>query len=315
MDISIIILTRSQRELLLRAVESCVREIHANGFAGEIILVDNASTDGSPQRVAAEFPEVVLIRNEVNRSFSAGNNQGIRASQGRLVLLLNDDAILEPGSLRLLVAALDSDRKIGAIGPKLLNPDGSTQHYYTNCRFPRLRSLMLGWLELTPLLEKRAWTRDLFTHYHDQERGGETDWVGGACLLARRSDLDAVGLLDESYCFGMEDIDLCYRLKQRGQKIFYLTEARVTHHGSASLKRLQSIERKIINLRALLLYEKKHAGLPQYVLFKVIILSGLALFHIPAAVVSEMRSRGSRRRSWLFLIRSFLRYFGEARGV
>jgi GT2 family glycosyltransferase len=297
MDISIVILTYSQPQLLPRCVGSCVEEIDGAGQTGEILIVDNASQDDTPQRVAAQLPGVRVIRNEQAQSFSVGTNKGIRASTGRLVLLLNDDAVLERGALRLMIDRLDSDRKIGAVGPKLLNPDGSTQRYYTNLRFPRFRSLMLGWLELTPLLEKRAWTRDFFTHYHDQERGGETDWVGGACLLARRTDLDAVGLLDESYYFGMEDIDLCYRLKQRGQKVLYLTEARVTHYASASLKRLKSIERKIINLRALLLYEKKHASLPQYLLFKVIILGGLVLFHIPVAVISEMRGLGSRPRS------------------
>jgi len=315
MDVSFVILTHNQPELLPQCVTSCVREINDAGLRGEIVLIDNASQDGAAQRVAAHFPEVRLIRNEKGKSFSAGNNQAIRASTGRLVLLLNDDAVLEPGSLRLLVETLDSDPAIGAIGPKLLNPDGSTQHYYTNCRFPRFRSLMLGWLELTPLLEKRAWSRDVFTHCRDQERGGETDWVGGACLGARRSVLEAIGLLDETYYFGMEDIDLCYRLKQRGLKVMYLTEARATHHASASLKKLPSIERKIINLRALLLYEKKHGSLPQYLLCRAIILCGLALFHIPSAVLLEMRNPASGPRSWLFPFRSFLRYLGEARGI
>ena len=223
--------------------------------------------------------------------------------------------MLEQGALRVMLEALDSNPKIGALGPKLLNPDGSTQQYYTNCRFPRFHSLMLGWLELTPLLEKHAWTRDLFTHYHDQERGGETDWVGCACLLARRIDLDGIGGLDESYYFGMEDIDLCYRLKQKGQKVLYVAEARVTHYASASLRRLAGIERKIINLRALLRYEKKHGSLPQYLLYKAIVFGGLALFHIPSAVLLEMRSPAPRPRSWWFPLRSFLRYLGEAKGI
>jgi GT2 family glycosyltransferase len=317
MDISIIILTFNQPQILPRCVESCFREIRSAGLAGEVILVDNGSVDGTPQRISAQFPAMCLIRKEKGQSFSAGNNQAIQASTGRLVLLLNDDAVLEPGSLRLLVDALNSDAKIGAVGPKLLNPDGSTQQYYTNCRFPRFHSLMLGWLELTPVLEKRAWTRDLFTHYHNQERGGETDWVGCACLLARRSDLEAVGLLDESYYFGMEDIDLCYRLKQQGWKVLYLADAHVTHHASASLKKLRSIDRKIINLRALLVYEKKHTNFPRYLLFRMIILAGLAFFHIPSAVISEMRQRvpAPARRGWLFPLRSLLRHFGEIRGI
>jgi GT2 family glycosyltransferase len=317
MDISVVILTYDQPQLLPQCVASCVREINEAGLRGEIILIDNGSQDGTPQRVAAHFPEVRLIRNERGASFAAGNNRGIRAGTGRLVMLLNDDAVLEQGALRVMVEALDSNPKMGAVGPKLLNPDGSTQHYYTNCRFPRFHSLMLGWLELTPLLEKRAWSRDLLTHYRDQEISSETDWVGGACLLARRNDLEAVGLLDESYYFGMEDIDLCYRLKQQGWKVVYLAEARVTHYASASLKKLRSIDRKIINLRALLVYEKKHTSFPRYLLFRMIILTGLAFFHIPSAVISEMRQGvpAPARRGWLFPLRSLLRHFGEIRGI
>jgi GT2 family glycosyltransferase len=310
MDLSVVIPTRSQPELMPRAVESCLREIHAAGLAGEIVLIDNASTDGAPQREAARFPEVRLIRNEVNRSFSAASNQGIRASRGRLVLLFNDDAVLQPGSLLPMVQAIDADPAIAVVGPRLVNSDGSAQWYNTNCRFPRLYSMVLGWLGLTLFLRRRAWTRDLLTNYRDEERGGETDWIGGACLLARREDLDQIGLLDEGYYYGAEDIDLCYRFRRAGRKVVYLSHVRVTHFGSASLKKLQSLEFKMINIRALLRFKKKYASWPENLLWKLTISAGLIFIHMPLAVAQGIGRHGSEPQGRLSPVRVW-RYLGD----
>lgn len=297
MDVSVCILTRNQPELLPRCVASCIREMHATGLAGEVILVDNASTDGAPQRVAARFPGVRVMRNEENRSFSAGNNQAIRASFGRAVLMLNDDAILNSGSLKLMLDALDSDPNVGMVGPKLLNPDGSLQRGYTNRRFPRLRSLACGLLRLNPFLERRAWTRDLFTHSYDPERSGESDHLAGACLLARREALDSVDLFDENYYFWMEDADLCYRLKEKGWKIKYLAEAQVTHYGSASLAKLLTSERRMISIRAAIYYYRRHASFAAYLLLKFIV-GCVLLVYMPFDVVTAVRRRGSGLREW-----------------
>jgi N-acetylglucosaminyl-diphospho-decaprenol L-rhamnosyltransferase len=308
LDLSVVIPTHSQPELLPRAVESCVREIQAAGIRGEVMVVDNASTDGAPRRVADRFPEVHLIRNDVNRSFSAASNQGIRASRGRLILLLNDDAVLQPGSLGLMMEALEAEAAIAAVGPKLISPDGSVQWYNTNCRFPRLYCMLLGWLGLTLFLRRRAWTRDLLTNYRDEEHGGETDWIGGACLLARRRDLEQIGFLDESYYYGAEDVDLCYRFHRAGRKVVYLSHVQVTHFGSASLKRLQTIEFKMINLRALLRFKRKHASWPESLLWKLTISAGLIFVHLPLAIVREIGRHGSEPR--LSPIRVW-RYLGD----
>jgi len=310
MDLSVIIPTRSQPELLPRAVESCVREFHATGLAGEIVLIDNASTDGAPQREAARVPEVRVIRNEANQSFSAASNQGVRFSRARLILLFNDDAVLSPGSLLPMVQAIDADPAIAAVGPRLVNPDGSAQWYNTNCRFPRLYSMLLGWLGLTLFLRRRAWTRDLLTNYRDEEQGGETDWIGGACLLARREDLEQVGLLDEGYYYGAEDIDLCYRFRRAGRKVVYLSDVRVTHFGSASLKKLQSIEFKMINIRALLRFKKKYATWPENLLWKLTISAGLIFIHLPLAIAQGIGRRDPEPQARLSPVRVW-RYLGD----
>jgi GT2 family glycosyltransferase len=124
MDLSVCILTHDQPDLLRQSVEACSGEIERARLSAEIIIVDNASRDGYPERMLRGHPLTRLIRSEENLGFSAGNNRAIRASCGRFVLILNDDAILGEDALGLLGRKLESDAKIGAVGPKLLNPDG-----------------------------------------------------------------------------------------------------------------------------------------------------------------------------------------------
>ena len=304
--ISAVILTRSQPEILPACVASCARELKDGHFAGEIILVDNASTDGTPQRVARQFPEVRVIRNEENQSFSAGNNQGIRASCGGSVLILNDDAILGDGSLRLMFDTLSSNPAIGAVGPQLLNPDGSPQRGYSHRRFPRFRSLACGLLGLNSWLEKRSWTRNLLTHSFDPERSGESEHLAAACLLARRSALEAVGLFDESYFYWMEDVDLCYRLRQQGWKTVYVAEARVTHHGSASLTALLGAERRMISIRGLICYYKQHKSPLAHLLLKLIVGCVLTVYGL-LDLLAAMRRRGPRFREIAQTVRASFR--------
>jgi GT2 family glycosyltransferase len=259
MDLSICILTYCQPELLPKCVESCFAEVVQAGITAEVIVVDNGSTDGAPNEIGHTFPQVRIIRSEQNLGFAAGNNEAIRNSHGSYVLILNDDATLQPGSLQRMVEKLKSDPGVGAVGPRLVNPDGSPQRGFTNRRFPRLRSLVCGLLGLNELLERKKWTRDLLTHSRDLDLSGETDHIAGACLLVRRDVLNTVGLFDEGFYYWFEDADLCYRIKKAGWKIVYLAEARVTHYGSASIKSvMRSSERRRIYLQSLKCFSKKH---------------------------------------------------------
>jgi GT2 family glycosyltransferase len=257
-DLSICILTRSQPQLLPDCVVACLKEARRAEVTFEIIIVDNASEDRYPEKLLALSPSIRVLRNERNVGFSAGNNQAIRASRGRYVLILNDDAILQEDSLRLMLQELKSDPKIGAVGPKLLNPDGSLQIGFTNKRFPRIRGLVCEFVPSNHRLYRCSWTRRLLTEWNDGEQSGETDYVAGACLMSARAILNDAGLFDEEFYFWFDDTDLCYRIKERGYQIFYLAEARVTHYGSASLRRLTRSERHVILLRSLKHYFKKH---------------------------------------------------------
>jgi GT2 family glycosyltransferase len=274
-------------------VASCLTEVERARIRVEIIVIDNASVDGNPKRVADLSPMVRLIRNEENLGFSAANNKAIRLSRGASVLILNDDAILQEGSLGAMLQSLYSSREVGAVGPRLLNPDGSPQRGFTNRRFPRLRSLVVSLFGLNPLFERNAFTRDLLTHSRDPERSGEADHLAGACLLLRREALEAVGDFDERYYYFCEDADLCYRLKQGNWRILYLAEALVTHYGSASFKRLMRSERNSIYFRSLTLYFRQHSNSATYLLVRIGSVMAMAL----QAVVSTLTGSDAGARS------------------
>ena len=309
MDLSICILTHCQPELLPRCVSSCFTEIKRAGIEGEVIVVDNASSDGSPRRLKVRFPEVRLLRNEENLGFSTANNQAIRISSGRHVLILNDDVVLQQDSLKTLMQVMESDPHIGAAGPKLLNPDGSTQLWFTNKRFPRLRGVLL---EMSPLFRIFYWNprlRLLFTDFSDPELSCRTDHIAGACLLAKREALRSAGLFDERFQFWYEDVDLCYRIKQVGWDVAYVTEARVVHYGSASFRKVgRRPEQAAMYYISLVRFLRKHSSRASYNLFRAFLVPAFVC-RMPVAALYGMWKRGPRfaelsgamRTSWTVL--------------
>lgn len=227
MNISVVIVNWNVRDLLTRCLASV--EAEARGFAGSVdtFVVDNASSDGSAVMVRERFPSVTLIQNETNRGFSAACNQGIRASSGEVVLLLNPDAELQPGSLAALAEVLERRPEAAAVGPRLFNADGSPQS--SRRRFPTLAT---AFLESTILQSRFPDLPHLRRYYcldlpDDVEQ--EVDWLMGACLLLRRSALDGVGLLDERFFMYFEEADWCKRAQEAGRRVLYQPQAQVRH--------------------------------------------------------------------------------------
>lgn len=297
MDLSICILTHHQPELLPQCIEDCFAEIRRSGIAGEVILIDNASTDGSPQRAVARWPELRLLRNEENLSFAAANNGAIGASRGRYVLILNDDAMLQEGSLGKMLDTMESDPRMGVIGPKLLNLDGSPQSDFTNLRFPKLRHIMTDVLRLNRLFARHPVTRDLFTLQRDPHRSDDAEHVAAACLLARREALEQVGGFDEGFQFWYEDTDLCYRIKQAGWRLFYLEEARVVHYGSVSTQQWATSKRTPIFYKSLTRYFRKRFSLATCLVLRMVLSAGLIVKASVAFLLHLFRS-GSNRKSY-----------------
>ena len=223
-DLSIVVLNWNVRDLL----ERCLATLRADHAALEIIVVDNASHDNSVAMVRAKFPQMIVIANIDNCGFTGGNNQGIAASHGRYVMVLNPDTEVLGDALDRLVAYLDRHPDIGALGPQLLNPDRTIQSS-RRC-FPTLTTAFFEstWLQsLAP--------RGLLTHYYmddvPPDHPHEVDWLNGACTVFRRETLDQVGLYDaQNFFMYSEELDLCRRVKEAGWKIVYLPEAQVVHY-------------------------------------------------------------------------------------
>lgn len=286
MDLSVIIVSWNTCELLRRCLESVCDSLRRIQY--EVLVVDNASSDGSVRMVREMFPEARLVENRENVGFARANNQAIEVSSGRYLLLLNPDTEVKRCALQILVSFMDEHSLAGAAGARLLNPDGTLQ---ASC-FP------------APTLSRELWRLFHLDALHPYacypvnrwrtQRPAEVETAQGACLILRREALEQVGLLDEDYFMYSEEVDLCYRLRQRGWKVYWVPEAVVTHHGGQSTR--QMARSMFLRLyQGKLLFFRKHHGQLAYLVYKLIILSAslarLALGSLAWLEAGEKRER------------------------
>ena len=198
-----------------------------HGLTAEVIVVDQESLDGSADMVAEQFPEAVLVRQRPNLGFAGGNNVALRHARGRYFLLLNSDTVVRPDFLPELVRYADAHPRAGLIGPKLLNPDGTLQ--YSCRRFPTLGAGLFRHTPLEWLAPKNSYTSDYLMREWDHASPREVDWLSGACLMARREMIDAVGGLDAGYFMYFEDVDWALRARNGGWEVHYIPQPVVLH--------------------------------------------------------------------------------------
>lgn len=198
-----------------------------------VVVVDNASPDRSPEAVS-DLP-VTVIESPVNGGFAHGCNFGWRAGSAPAVLLLNPDARIEASAVRALADALDADPRLGAVGPLILDGDGSLD--FSQRRFPRLRSTYAQALFLHRLAPSARWADELVRDPQAYTRPGRPDWISGACMMLRRTALERLGGLDEGFFLYCEDLDLCRRLRDAGLEVGFQPAARCGHEGGASAPR------------------------------------------------------------------------------
>jgi N-acetylglucosaminyl-diphospho-decaprenol L-rhamnosyltransferase len=255
-SLSVVIVSWNVRDLLEQALSSLYAQ--AAGIRGlEVIVVDNASHDGSAQMVALSFPQVHLIANRENRGFTGGNNQGIIHASGDHILLLNSDTQLLPGALVVLMAYLDEHPGVAMVGPRLLNADGSTQS--SRRRFPTLPILFLESTWLQPLLPGHA-LRRFFVQDQPDDVTQEVDWITGAAMMVRRGVTEEVGLLDEGYFMYSEELDWCRRIRAAGWKIVYVPSAEIIHYGGKSSEQVVPA-RHIYFQSSKIRYTRKYHGI------------------------------------------------------
>ena len=232
------------------------RRARSNGrLAVEIIVVDNASGDGTAQMVRERFPPVHLIANASNRGFAAANNQGLAVASGRHVLFLNPDTLVHPGALAAMVAALDANEKIGACGPQLLNADGSIQP--SARRFPDYGALLHQYTPLRLLRLCRGAYRRYKMADFDFSSAADVDSLMGAAMCVPRRVLEKVGAFDERFFVYLEEVDLCRRIREAGYRVRFEPAGRITHLGGVSAA---SATASLFFCRSLFRYIRKYHG-------------------------------------------------------
>lgn len=246
MDLSIIIPSYNTKALLERCLTSTFMSLQGSDISYEVIVVDNASGDGSPDLVRKKFPQVQLVRNKKNIGYGKANNQAIKMTKGEYILLLNSDIVVQNDAIGALYRFI-KDKKKAFAGGKLFNEDGPAQPSCGPFYSLPVVALMLfvkgdywGATRVSPNEERRV------------------DWVSGACLIGQKSAFVQVGLFDEGIFMYMEEIELLYRAREQGYATFFVPEARFIHTGAAS-----SADRRtpVVNIyRGLLYFYQKHRG-------------------------------------------------------
>ncbi|MEB3327904.1 MAG: glycosyltransferase family 2 protein [Candidatus Sericytochromatia bacterium] len=236
--LSIVIVNWNTRELLRACLDSVAR---ATSVSHEVWVVDNGSTDGSPELVRDAYPDVHLIANTDNRGFAAANNQALRLAQGAYVLLLNSDTVVHPGALDAMVAFLHTRPAVGAVGCKLLNADGSLQPS-AHSFYATLGALVENQLVAAVWPWRHAHTPWLRLFDHSVAR--PVGWVCGAALMVRRPAMLEVGLLDEAFFMYGEEVDWQLRLRQAGWQVWFIPHARITHLGGGSSRQAVTAMRR-----------------------------------------------------------------------
>lgn len=272
LDLSIIVVNWNAKDLLRKCLEHVIATTEATSY--EIIVVDNASSDGSQHMLRQDFSDVRLIPNTENVGFAAANNQGIAISSGRYVLLLNSDAFVEAQTIDMMVKFMDEHPEAGMSACKLLYEDGSLQ---PSCyAFPTLLTEFYTALQLDKLFRRSPVFGRFLMTWWDFNDVRDVDTVMGAFMLVRREVVEQVGMMDESYFMYSEESDWCYRIKKQGWKILYNPEVQAVHLWGGSSQRVRT-EMFLQLYRSKVTFFRKHYGALAAALLKLIIGFGCLL--------------------------------------
>lgn len=226
MNVAAVIVNYKAKDHLL----PCVHSLRAEGVQ-RIVVVDNDSRDGSAEALAQGDPDAQWLPTGENLGYGTGANRGVAGTTEQYVLVLNPDVVVEPGAVKALTAALERDAKLGIVGPKVEEPDGT--RYPSARRFPDLVTAA-GHAFLGYVAPGNRFSRAYKLADWDPDRAADVDWISGSCFLVRRVAYEAVGGFDEAYFMYAEDVDLCWRLWRAGWRVGYEPAARVVHAGAAS---------------------------------------------------------------------------------
>ena len=250
--VSAIVVSYNTRDDLRRCLEALLAQ---TGVSLDVIVVDNASTDGSVDAVRARFPEVRITPNDANLGFSRANNLGLRAAHGPYVLVVNSDCEVRPGGVGTLCKILEARPDVAIVGPRTVGTDGSPQVSFGPSLTPLAEWRQSRLVRGVKAGEATALSRASALAQREQE----PDWVSASCFLARREALDAVGGFDESFFLYEEDVDLCLRVRRAGWRVVYTPTAEVVHHLGRSMDRAPALARLEYHRSHLRFYAKHNS--------------------------------------------------------
>lgn len=294
---SISIVNWNTCELLKNCIESIYKETSNIQF--EIILIDNASSDDSVEMVKSDFPGIILIENSRNRGFAAANNQGIRISTGRYVLLLNSDTIVCDNAIEETVQYADKHPEAAVVGCQVWESADTIQ--MTCFRFPSVANLFLSSFGLATVFKRnrilgREW---MLWWKRDSER--EIDLVSGMFMLVRREAIEQVGILDERFFMYCEEVDWCYRFRKAGWRILFWPGAKIIHVAGGSCSSNQVMLKMFVQKqKSLLIFLKKHRSRLSYWLGRLILVFSFSLRVVVCAIsllLKKMARKNARRES------------------
>ena len=261
-DISIIIVSTNIENLLRKCLKSVYSAL--KGINNEVIVVDNASTDNTPNMVMKEFPQVHLIRSKTNHGFGENNNMGMKIAKGRYVLLLNSDTeIIDKNIFREMISWMDKHPKVGLASSALLNPDKKT-YQGSGGYFPTLFRVFawMTFLDDLPGIDRlikpyhplHGWSpfykgEEYFKEPHKQ------DWITGAYYMMRKETMDEVGIFDEDFFLYVEEVELSYRFAKAGWETWYLPQWKIVHYGQVTIGSEKAMIYELENLK---LFYQKH---------------------------------------------------------
>jgi GT2 family glycosyltransferase len=253
-DLSIIVVNFNVKEFLKNLLDSIKKA--SQNFSLEIIVVDNASDDGSVEMIKDKFPEIILIENKSNLGFGKANNQGLKIAKGKFILLINPDTLVAEDTFVKMIDFFNANPDTGMAGCKILNPDGTLQ---LACRrsFPGPWTAFTKVTGLSTLFPKSKLFAKYNLTYLDENQTYEVDAISGSFMMLRKEVYEKVGGFDEQFFMYGEDLDLCYRIQKAGYKIYYVHTTQIIHYKGESTKRSSLDETKIF-YQAMHLFVKKH---------------------------------------------------------
>lgn len=302
-DVSICILNWNGSRMLADCLQS-LRDIRrANHSRFEIIVVDNGSTDDSVEMVRRDFPEARLVTIPKNISISAAINQALLLCSSRYCLILNNDIVLHGDCLDQMSNFLDRNPRAGIACARLLNRDGSTQVNYYPRQLPTVRSVVADLFRMSPAASggDLGWDTDVPCRMEQ---------VPGACMMVRGAVFREIGLWDPEFTCWYEDVDFCCRCLHAGWENWYLPEARVTHYGGSTFRKLGMSEKALWRFHGLLRYSAKHFSRSQYTLVRALVFLALIL-RLPVVTLFCLSPSTEVRRTWKGIVPAYLRLIAK----